>query len=1626
MIGVLIGVAAFTACCHAEDNTTNIISGTTNNIAGNYIVGATGTNNYLEINNSGRLGDTTGIIGSNSFASFNTALVTGTGSVWSNSASLYIGNYGAGNRLTVSDGALVFNDNWGYIGVNTSSSNNVVLVTDTGSVWSNSWDLYIGFDGAGNRLTVSNGGYVQSAGCRIGTNPNSSNNAVLVTGTGSVWSNSASLYIGYLGLSNQLTVSNGALVFNDNWGWIGWNTTSSNNVVLVTGTGSVWSNSTVLCIGYSGAGNQLTVSDGALVRNSFGYIGFNISSRNNAVLVTGTNTVWRNPSPLYIGHYGAGNQLTVSNGALVRNSTGYIGNETSSSNNVVLVTGTGSVWSNSSDLYIGTSGAGNQLTVSNGARVHNSQDAYIGYLSDSSNNAVLVTGSGSVWKSGDNNWNVLYVGYYGAGNQLTVSNGARVFDYEGWIGRQTNSGNNAVLVTGTGSLWSNSEMQVGVSGAGNQLTVSDGALVQNAGGFVGVNDSSSNNVVLVTGPGSRLEHSSALSIGYRGAGNQLTVSNGACLFNDWCTIGYNTSSSNNVVLVTGTGSVWSNSSSLDIGGSGAGNRLTVSDGALVRNSTGYIGWDTSSGNNAVLVTGTGSVWSNSSSLYVGYYGSSNQLHIVEGATAFASTAYIGFYAGAVGNSIWLSNGTLVVSSLSISNGNAVAGWGTITGTVANWGTLTADGGTLSVSGSVTNYGTLRALNGGVAEFFDTVLDLGNADFSGGSAIFHALYLSSGNPTNAWVDAGSGLWREDEHWSLGIAPMNMQSYLVITNANTKTVTVDALTPVLAPGSLTNWSTTVSAPAGSTNTLSVETMGWTMANVSIGSGGRLSISNATVTVGIFGLGALGVDGELAINTGTLDASAVAVTLGGNGTATASFTNGVLVSKDCWIEGTTTGGVVIASGNGFWQQQGDLWIGTNTSGNSLLIAGGLQVANATGYIGYNTSSSNNVVLVTGPGSVWSNSGSLSIGYYGAGNQLTVSNGALVQNTGGNIGRYASSDNNVVLVAGSDSVWSNSGNLNIGNIGVGNQLTVSNGALVFNNYGYIGLDASSSNNAVLVTGTGSVWSNSAGLRIGNSGSGNRLTVSNGALVFNGGGLIGDDASSSNNAVLVTGSNSVWGCRGDLYVGNSGPGNVLTVSNSARVFNDGGFIGYNTNSSNNAVLVTGAGSVWSNSSGLFIGRYGAGNHLTVSNGAFVQNSNGYIGRYASSDNNAVLVAGSGSVWSNSLSLYVGYSGSSNQLRIVEGATVIATNVWIGFSASSSNNVVAIFSGNLIVANSDGSGVLGIRRGSLTLSNGTVFADMLVVTNGAKSVLTFQSGNLSVSSSIINNGQQFVVGTGAGTATLQLRGGTHSFANGLLLTTNATLTGSGQINSSVTNDGFVTPGVLSVSNNFNAGAYGGSLRIRITGATVSDQLNVGNTANLGGDLTILLDGYTPRSGETFSPVTASSVGGFFATTNLPPTWPGLSWELEYLPTVVRLSVVGRAVLANYDLYASYHNLGANSDLNDPNNNGIPNLMEYALGRDPTSAVYRAATTHGRSNGWFQINFTRNTDATNLAYRVEAANILANGGDWSCILSNINASGWLGPASCVESVASNGIAEVTVTDIATAATNRFLRLRVTRP
>jgi len=88
-------------------------------------------------------------------------------------------------------------NNNGFVGSGSSASNNLAVVTDVGSVWSNASHLHVGSSGRGNQLIVSNGASVMTQGeKRLGHFIGAASNSVLVTGVGSSWLGNGNLYVG--------------------------------------------------------------------------------------------------------------------------------------------------------------------------------------------------------------------------------------------------------------------------------------------------------------------------------------------------------------------------------------------------------------------------------------------------------------------------------------------------------------------------------------------------------------------------------------------------------------------------------------------------------------------------------------------------------------------------------------------------------------------------------------------------------------------------------------------------------------------------------------------------------------------------------------------------------------------------------------------------------------------------------------------------------------------------------------------------------------------------------------------------------------------------------------------------------------------------------------------------------------------------------------------------------------------------------------------------------------------------------------------------------------------------------------------------------------------------------------
>jgi len=483
-------------------------------VAQDLVVGSNTSNQSLVLTSATNAYSNT-YVGYAGSSSSNSLQVANTNTILTNVSSLYVGYTGAGNRLLISNGAGVL-DQFGTIGNDVLSSNNQIIVTGVGSFWRGGTNT-IGYYGASNSLTISNGAKVYDQLAQIGLKASSSNNSVVVTGTNSLWSNNT-IYIGVDGSANKLTISNGAT--NIGSGSVGLNNTSSSNSVVVTGTNSLWSSSGTITIGDGGSFNSLLISAGGKVNGSIAVLGAAVGSTGNSALVTGTNSRWSNSAALNIGYGGSSNSLTISNAASVRSADGQVGYFSTSGGNQILVTGTNSLWSNSGNLFLGVSGSRNSLVITNGARV---VDLYgtIGDGSSSSNNSIFLSGKGSTWSNGL----ASYIGGSGSGNSLVITNGALVVDQFGTIGDSSSSSNNAALVTGTNSSWNNAYLYVGFDGSSNSLVISNGGRVQAQDSWIGYNATSLSNSALVTGTGSLWTNSASLVVARLGSGT-LTIANG--------------------------------------------------------------------------------------------------------------------------------------------------------------------------------------------------------------------------------------------------------------------------------------------------------------------------------------------------------------------------------------------------------------------------------------------------------------------------------------------------------------------------------------------------------------------------------------------------------------------------------------------------------------------------------------------------------------------------------------------------------------------------------------------------------------------------------------------------------------------------------------------------------------------------------------------------------------------------------------------------------------------------------------------------------------------------------------------------------------------------------------------
>ena len=384
----------------------------------------------------------------------------------------------------------------------------------------------------------------------------------------------------------------------------------------------------------------------------------------------------------------------------------------------------------------------------------------------------------------------------------------------------------------------------------------------------------------------------------------------------------------------------------------------------------------------------------------------------------------------------------------------------------------------------------------------------------------------------------------------------------------------------------------------------------------------------------------------------------------------------------------------------------------------------------------------------------------------------------------------------------------------------------------GYAGASGNVAGNALLVTGAGSVL---------NGGGNFILDIADG---YSSSPAVGNYVSIANGGVATN--------IGNITVANgiaNSPvafGNMLIVTNGGRLYNSNVTIGNLAGHSNNQYVIDGSvtGSIVTNATIAVGGNAANNNSMTVANAALLS-STLTVGSAAT--NNSV-VAYNGARWTlgnQSISIGAGVS-SGNTLRVEAGALVTnVSTLTIGSTATSCGNGV-------------------------TLNGGSLSAGGLTMNIGPNNAFAFNSGLLQLNTATVSNGLPFFVGDGGGSpAELNLTGGTNatqtlSFFNGLVITNNGILSGSGRVVSPTTIAGTLAPGgvgattsIVFTSNlTLTATAV---VKIDIVGKTagsLADLINAtGQTVDLGGSTlqVRLAPGYTPARTDVFTNLVAGAL-----------------------------------------------------------------------------------------------------------------------------------------------------------------------------
>jgi T5SS/PEP-CTERM-associated repeat protein len=720
----------------------------------------TGSNSYLQTRSELSIGTASGSEGNELSAVDNGWVFVGDlhGDLPAGSG-ISVGSTNAAAALNIGSGTQVTADNL-MVGTQ-SNATGVVSLTGNAAILSLSGDLQLGTGSSGNSINVANGAVLTVQNDLLIGSTNTINNDLNINNGGSAVILGATIIEntslnsinvnsgGSLAMSQGLDLDDDADSFNISQGA----TLELGGTVLadkmdyrldvtITGAGTTWiTTNSNKYVGDTADGNSLTVKDGASIATVAGeklYVGNDSDA--NSLVISGTNSSLTAMGDAFVGSKGSSNTLTIEDGgtALLQELV-KIGNITAANNNIVNVLSNGMLIAES-NIVVGVKGNNNAFNIEQG-QVEIGGDLVLG--SEGINNRYTQTGGSNTVAGG------FIIG------QTEASSGTTGFVDDD---RVETTGNLAIIGEDA-VLDIRQDLTVGQEGSGSIMTIRDGGMVS-VGSDVIIGEAVGDNYIYLQRDGdTRFNVAGDLVVGKSEEGsNRFALYGGTASIGGSLYLGATTNQHDikNFIYLETTNAVLNVGDALHVGASNSLNTVDVVDGAVAAVNDLFVGTYDGTSNNVVTLTGDGSLLLVTNTLGIGSAtGSDNAVVVENGATLEVEQSNIAL--SGTNNVLQLADGgTLKTGDWDF---NAITG--SATNILFDAGSTLRMLGTLSGTNEVT--GEIRFVLDGTSALWDTgskILVVGNTD-SG-----NALTLTNGARVTTAADLYIGLASHDNIVSVG--------------------------------------------------------------------------------------------------------------------------------------------------------------------------------------------------------------------------------------------------------------------------------------------------------------------------------------------------------------------------------------------------------------------------------------------------------------------------------------------------------------------------------------------------------------------------------------------------------------------------------------------------------------------------------------------------------------------------------------------------------------------------------------------------------------------------------------------------------------------------------------------